>query len=172
MGLYAVYPVILKLIIVMSCTACNTAEYEIHGECCPMCTPVLRVLDCCNNSIHWHFALELETCLPCAVCDDGEDMHTEPLTGYYCIETQGESYRKAKQHSTCVPGQYIYQNGTSLLDTMCKDCSEETYSDGLFMHCKPHTNDAVCSHKPSHLGLIIGILVPSLLVLVILSVLL
>ncbi|KAF4072478.1 hypothetical protein AMELA_G00263450 [Ameiurus melas] len=104
------------------------------------------------------------------------------------METHGESCRKAREHSTCLRGQYIDKTGTTLMDTVCKDCSEETYSNGSFMLCKPHTNceslgqitvtqgtpssDAVCTHKPSHQGLIIGILLPLILLIVILSVLL
>ncbi|XP_058246251.1 tumor necrosis factor receptor superfamily member 14-like [Hemibagrus wyckioides] len=154
----------------------------------------------CTGSTYTDVPNGLTACLPCAVCDEGNgvrvkhncsstsDALCEPLTGYYCTETQGESCRKARECSTCLPGQYIYQNGTALMDTVCKDCPEETYSDGSFMHCKPHTkceslgqititqgtqqSDAVCSHQPSNRGLIIGILVPSLLVVVILSALL
>ncbi|XP_058245659.1 tumor necrosis factor receptor superfamily member 14-like isoform X2 [Hemibagrus wyckioides] len=202
---------LLNLIIVMCCKACNTAEYEIDGECCPMCSPGHHVFKHCDSqlgtqckvctgSTYTDVPNGLTACLPCAVCDEGNGVHVkhkcsytsdalcEPLTGYYCTETQGESCRKAQEHSTCLPGQYIYQNGTALMDTVCQDCPEETYSDGSFMHCKPHTkceslgqititqgtqqSDAVCSHQPSNLGLIIGILVPSLLVVVILSILL
>lgn len=36
---YVIYLTLLNLIIVMCCNACHTAEYEINGECCPMCTP-------------------------------------------------------------------------------------------------------------------------------------
>ncbi|XP_058245951.1 tumor necrosis factor receptor superfamily member 14-like [Hemibagrus wyckioides] len=208
--IYAIYSVILNLS-GMCCTTCNTAEYEIHGECCPMCAPgdhVFKHCDSqsgtqckvCTGSTYTDVPNGLTACLPCAVCDEGNGVHVkhkcsstsdalcEPLSGYYCIETQDESCRKAREHSTCLPGQYIYQNGTALMDTVCKDCPEETYSDGSFMRCKPHTkceslgqititqgtqqSDAVCSHQPSNWGLIIGILVPSLLVVVILSVLL
>ncbi|MCI4380680.1 hypothetical protein PGIGA_G00242730 [Pangasianodon gigas] len=202
---------LLNLIIVMGCKACNSAEYEIDGECCPMCAPGHHVLKHCDSnsgtrckvctgSTYTDVPNGLTACLSCTVCDEGNGLRVkhkclynsdtvcEPLPGYYCIETHGESCRKAREHSTCLPGQYIYQIGTSLIDTVCKDCSEETYSDGSLMHCEPHTNceslgqititqgtkssDAVCSHKPTHLGLIIGILLSLLLLIVILSVLL
>lgn len=39
---YVLCVTLLNLIIVMCCKACNTAEYEIHGECCPMCSPGMR----------------------------------------------------------------------------------------------------------------------------------
>ncbi|KAB5567273.1 hypothetical protein PHYPO_G00230890 [Pangasianodon hypophthalmus] len=201
---------LLNLIIVTCCKACNSAEYEIDGECCLMCTPGHHVLkhcdsnsatNCsvCTGSTYTDVPNGLMACLTCTVCDEGNGLRVkrkclynsdalcEPLPGYYCIETHGESCRKAREHSTCLPGQHIYQIGTSLTDTVCKDCSEETYSDGSLMHCEPLTNceslgqititqgtkssDAVCSHKPTHLGLIIGILLSLLLLIVILSVL-
>ncbi|XP_053091811.1 tumor necrosis factor receptor superfamily member 14-like isoform X1 [Pangasianodon hypophthalmus] len=149
----------------------------------------------CIGSTYTDVPNGLMACLSCTVCDEGNGLRVkrkclynsdalcEPLPGYYCIETHGESCRKAREHSTCLPGQHIYQIGTSLMDTVCKDCSEETYSDGSLMHCEPHTNceslgqititqgtkssDAVCSHKPTHLGLIIGILLSSLLLLIV-----
>ncbi|XP_060788235.1 tumor necrosis factor receptor superfamily member 14-like [Neoarius graeffei] len=208
---YVIYSVILKLISLICCKACNPAEYEIDGECCPMCDPGQRVSKHCDNnsgtqckvcvgSTYTDFPNGLMACLTCTVCDEGNGLRVkrkciynsnalcEPLPGYYCTETHGESCRKAHEHSTCLPGQYIYQKGTALTDTVCKDCAEETYSNGSFMHCEPHTNceslgqititpgtqstDAVCSHKPSHLGLIIWILLSLLLLIVILSVLL
>lgn len=196
MRLYAICSVLLKLLSVMLCKACNTAEYEIDGECCPFCAPGHHVLkhcdrisgtQCrvCTGSTYTDVPNGLTACLTCTVCDEDNglgvkqkcsytsDELCEPMTGYYCIETHGESCRKAREHSTCLPGQYIYRNGTTLMDTVCIDCPEETYSDGLLMRCKPHTSceslgeitikqgtqssDAECSHTPSHLGLLIGI---------------
>ncbi|KAK3566192.1 hypothetical protein QTP86_028415 [Hemibagrus guttatus] len=162
---------LLNLIIVMCCKACNTAEYEIDGECCPMCAPGQHVLKHCDSqlgtqckvctgSTYTDVPNGLTACLPCAVCDEDNGLHVkhkcsytsdalcEPLMGYYCIETQGESCRKAQEHSVCLPGEYIYQNGTASMDTVCKDCTEETYSDGSFMHCKPHTN--FCPQTEEH----------------------
>ncbi|XP_053481461.1 tumor necrosis factor receptor superfamily member 14-like isoform X2 [Ictalurus furcatus] len=204
---------LLNLIIVICCKACNTTEYDVDGVCCLMCAPGHRVLKhcgknsetvciLCTGSTYTDVPNGLTACLSCTVCDEGNGLRVknkcsynsdalcEPLPGHYCIVTHGESCRKAREHSTCLPGQYINQTGTALKDTVCKDCSEETYSNGSLMYCEPHTNcesleqitvtwgtpssDAVCTHKPSgpHLGLIIGVLLSLILLIVILSVLL
>ncbi|KAL6459117.1 hypothetical protein MHYP_G00325890 [Metynnis hypsauchen] len=110
---------LLKLIALMLCRACRTAEYEVNGECCPMCSAGtgLRIQQDCRSS---------------------EDTVCEPQSGYYCVETRDKTCRRARQHSTCLPGQYINQTGTAFTDTVCKDCSEGSYSDGSFTFCKPH----------------------------------
>ncbi|XP_053481460.1 tumor necrosis factor receptor superfamily member 14-like isoform X1 [Ictalurus furcatus] len=208
---YVIYSVILKLISVMHCKVCNTAEYEVNEECCPMCCPGHHVLThcdknsetvciLCTGSTYTDVPNGLTACLSCTVCYEGNGLRVknkclynsdalcEPLPGHYCIVTHGESCRKARKHSTCLPGQYINQTGTALMDTVCKDCSEKTYSDGSFMLCKPHTNceslgqitttqgtpssDAVCIYMLSNLGLIVGICLSLILLIVILSVLL
>ncbi|XP_053359762.1 tumor necrosis factor receptor superfamily member 14-like [Clarias gariepinus] len=153
----------------------------------------------CTGSTYTDIPNVLMACLPCTVCKEGaglrvkikctyiSDALCEPLPGHYCTEPQRESCRKAQEHLTCLPGQYINQTGTALTDTVCTDCFAETYSNGSFLHCKPHTNceslgqititqgtqssDAECSHKPSHLGLIAVILLLLILLIVIISLL-
>ncbi|XP_058245953.1 tumor necrosis factor receptor superfamily member 14-like [Hemibagrus wyckioides] len=113
--IYAIYSVILNLS-GMCCTACNTAEYEINGECCPMCAPGQHVLKHCNSqsgtqckvctgSTYTDVPNGLTACLPCAVCDEGNGVHVkhkcsstsdalcEPLSGYYCTETQAFAHK-------------------------------------------------------------------------------
>ncbi|KAK2898503.1 hypothetical protein Q8A67_009921 [Cirrhinus molitorella] len=96
---------------------CNNAEYEINGECCPMCDP--------GNGLR-----EKRACTPITntVC--------EPLPGYYCIDLLSNC-KKAMKHSTCSSGQYASQNGTEFSDTVCDYCPAGSYSDGTF--CKLHT---------------------------------
>ncbi|KAF5906258.1 tumor necrosis factor receptor superfamily member 5-like isoform X1, partial [Clarias magur] len=153
---------LMNLILVMRCKACNISEYEIDGECCLMCPPGQHVLkhcegnshtECiqCTGSTYTDLPNGLTACLTCTVCDKGaglriksecmynSDALCEPLPGHYCTEPHSESCRKAHEHSTCLRGQYINQTGTALMDTICKDCPEETYSNGSFMHCEPHT---------------------------------
>ncbi|KAM9474949.1 tumor necrosis factor receptor superfamily member 14-like isoform 1-T2 [Clarias gariepinus] len=209
-GTYVICLVLLKLIRLMLCKPCNTAEYKINEECCPMCAPghiVLKHCDSdsgtqckvCTGSTYTDEPNGLTACLTCTVCDEGaglrvkrkckydSDTLCEPLPGHYCTESHGESCRKAQEHSACLPGQNINQTGTTWIDTVCKDCPQETYSDGSFMDCKPHTNceslgqititqgtkssDAVCTHKPFHFVLVIGVVLLLLLVIFIFSVL-
>ncbi|KAF5906257.1 tumor necrosis factor receptor superfamily member 5-like isoform X1, partial [Clarias magur] len=105
----------------------------------------------CTGSTYTDVPNVLMACFTCTVCDKGvglrikikctyiSDALCEPLPGHYCTESQGESCGKAHEHSACLPGQYINQTGTTLTDTVCKDCPEETYSNGSFTHCKQHT---------------------------------
>ncbi|XP_016322326.1 tumor necrosis factor receptor superfamily member 5-like isoform X3 [Sinocyclocheilus anshuiensis] len=144
-------------------SACARAEYEIHGECCPMCAP--------GNHVYWHCTVDtsttcipcpastyidepngLDKCFPCSVCDAGlglrikktctrsADTICEPLEGFYCTERKKYSCRFAVKHSECYPGQYVKQTGTAFTDTVCGNCMEGTYSNGSFTACRPHSN--------------------------------
>ncbi|XDV49151.1 hypothetical protein PO909_018453 [Leuciscus waleckii] len=143
-------------------STCARAEYEINGECCPMCAP--------GNHVLWHCTLDtsttcvpcsaltyidepngLDKCFPCSVCDAEQglgikrsctrsaDTVCEPLDGFYCIEKNKGSCTHAVQHSECHPGQYIRQAGTAFTDTVCVNCTEGTYSNGSFTTCQPHS---------------------------------
>ncbi|XP_048035379.1 tumor necrosis factor receptor superfamily member 14-like [Megalobrama amblycephala] len=155
-------------------SACARAEYEINGECCPMCAP--------GNRVHWHCTEDtsttcvpcsastytdepngLDKCFPCSVCDAEQGLRVkeictrstdtvcEPLEGFYCIEQKKDcrctSCRFAEKHSECRPGQYIRQAGTSFTDTDCGNCAEGTYSNGSFTTCRPHSKCEVEGSK-------------------------
>ncbi|XP_048064999.1 tumor necrosis factor receptor superfamily member 14-like isoform X2 [Megalobrama amblycephala] len=148
-------------------SACARAEYEINGECCPMCAP--------GNRVRWHCTEDtsttcvpcsaltyidepsgLDKCFPCSVCDDQQGLRVkrsctrstdtvcEPLEGFYCIQQNKGSCRFAVKHSECDPGQYIRQAGTAFTDTDCGNCTEGTYSNGSFTTCQPHS---ICETK-------------------------
>ncbi|XP_030641356.1 tumor necrosis factor receptor superfamily member 14-like [Chanos chanos] len=145
------------------CTsACGKAEYEVNGECCPMCGPGHHVYKHCSEytsttcipcspSTFTDSSNGLMGCIQCTVCDPSQGLRTktectltadnicEPREGFYCIDQHRQSCRAAVEHSKCKPGQYIIQNGTADTDTVCGDCVGETYSDGSFSSCRPHT---------------------------------
>ncbi|KAI2644011.1 Tumor necrosis factor receptor superfamily member 5 [Labeo rohita] len=102
-------------------SACARAEYEVNGECCPMCAPELglRIKKTCTRSAD-------------TVC--------EPLEGSYCTERKKDSCRFAVKHSECQPGQYVKQTGTAFTNTVCDNCTVGTYSNGSFTVCRPHSN--------------------------------
>ncbi|KAL7828786.1 hypothetical protein SRHO_G00324200 [Serrasalmus rhombeus] len=191
---------LLKLIAIMLCRACDRAEYEISGECCPLCSAGQHVYKHCSGdssttcvqcrqSTYIDFPNGLISCFSCTLCDEGIGLRTkqecqssadtlcEPLLGYYCIETHGKNCRKARQHSTCLPGQYINETGTAFTDTVCKDCSKGSYSDGSFTVCKPHrkcesegritttpgtkSSDSECTDKRSHFLSLVAISLPA-----------
>ncbi|XP_043090318.1 tumor necrosis factor receptor superfamily member 14-like [Puntigrus tetrazona] len=151
---------LLSMNVVFCVAACNNAEYEVKGECCPMCDPGNRVYRPCDKftSTTCYSCLEktftnapngLTECLPCSVCDQSNglrvkktctlisDTACEPLPGYYCIESLSNC-KNAMKHSSCSAGQYISRNGTEIRDTECEDCPSGSYSDGTI--CKWHTN--------------------------------
>lgn len=141
---------------------CARAEYEINGECCPMCAP--------GNRVYWHCTEDssttcvpcpastykdepnrLATCFPCTVCDAVQGLRVrkactrsadtvcEPHEGFHCITSNKGSCKLAVEHSKCKPGQYIKQTGTAFTDTVCADCADGTYSNGSLMACQPHS---------------------------------
>ncbi|XP_056117092.1 tumor necrosis factor receptor superfamily member 14-like [Rhinichthys klamathensis goyatoka] len=161
MCIYYNLSTLLTLIMkIMLCMAtCNNAEYEINGECCPMCDPGKRVYrhcdettsttcDSCRVMTYTNSPNGLTKCLPCSVCDPSNGLRVkqactlisntvcEPMPGYYCIDLH-LSCPKAMKHSTCSPGQYVNQTGTEFSDTVCNDCPAGSYSDGTF--CNLHT---------------------------------
>ncbi|XP_053179687.1 tumor necrosis factor receptor superfamily member 14-like [Scomber japonicus] len=150
---------------------CHPAEY-LHGdECCPKCPPGVRVHRHCT----WHRSTACKycsagtfmdeptdklECFPCTNCDSGSglrmkrpctitsDTVCELLDGFYCLDFEKDSCRTAQKHTSCQPGQYISHNGTALTDTVCTDCSNDTFSNGTFTSCQPHTK---CESLNRHL---------------------
>ncbi|XP_076120833.1 tumor necrosis factor receptor superfamily member 14-like isoform X4 [Alosa pseudoharengus] len=142
--------------------ACGRAEYLIGQECCPMCGPGYYVRRHCTEftsttcvpcpSLSYTDAPNgLVSCRSCTVCDSTaglrvkrvcsstSDTLCEPLEGHYCTDPIKDGCRGAVEHTACSPGQYIKQPGTSSSDTVCGDCVGDTYSNGSFTSCRPHT---------------------------------
>ncbi|XP_044226905.1 tumor necrosis factor receptor superfamily member 14-like isoform X2 [Thunnus albacares] len=153
--------IILKVFSGHSLT-CHRAEYQIGGECCPMCLAGSRVkTDCtefrstsclpCTDGTYMNHPTGLKYCLTCGNCDSGSGLQIktsctstsntvcQPLEGFYCMDPTEDGCVKALKHTSCQPGQYIRQKGTALRDTECTDCSDGTFSDGTFTSCQPHT---------------------------------
>ncbi|MCJ8734792.1 hypothetical protein PDJAM_G00239380 [Pangasius djambal] len=142
--------------------ACARAEYEINGECCPMCSPGSRVYRHCTefisttcmqcvDSTYTDEPNGLPSCISCTVCDTGQGLRVktactrtsdtvcEPLEGFYCTDEQSGSCVYAVEHTKCSPGQYIKQKGTAIKDVECAVCAEGSYSNGSLQSCKPHS---------------------------------
>ncbi|XP_036388581.1 tumor necrosis factor receptor superfamily member 14-like [Megalops cyprinoides] len=142
--------------------ACGRAEYRIGDECCPMCGPGNRVYKHCTEytstscvpCVGETFIDQpsgLIECFRCAVCDKGLELKIGkactptsntvcgPLDQHFCTERDRKgSCTRAERRTVCKPGQFIKQNGTASTDTICGDCSDKTFSDGLSTNCKPH----------------------------------
>ncbi|KAK3540413.1 hypothetical protein QTP70_030963 [Hemibagrus guttatus] len=155
--------VFLFLNIELCVCACARAEYEINGECCPMCPSGSRVFRHCTEvssttckqcvgSTYTDEPNGLPMCISCTVCEAGQGLRVktactqnsdtvcEPLEGFYCTDGYQGSCRYAVEHRKCSPGQHIKQKGTALKDTECAACADGTYSNGSLEMCKPHSN--------------------------------
>ncbi|XP_071022183.1 tumor necrosis factor receptor superfamily member 14-like [Oncorhynchus clarkii lewisi] len=154
--------IILVFVSIGSCIACGRAEYKIGDECCPMCSPGNHVhrhcteftsTSCvpCVDSTFLDEPNGLIKCKVCINCDPGlglkvkqpcrpsSDTVCGTLEGFYCLDPTKDGCRAAQRHSSCKPGQYINHTGTISTDTVCSDCTGDTYSDGSFTSCQPHT---------------------------------
>ncbi|XP_026102128.1 tumor necrosis factor receptor superfamily member 5-like isoform X2 [Carassius auratus] len=89
---------------------CSHAEYEIHKQCCPMCAP--------GNRVYWHCTDDTSTtCVPCPSSTFTDEPNN--LTG-------------------CFPCT-VCDASTGSTDTVCADCTGDTYSNGSFSSCLAHT---------------------------------
>ncbi|XP_055747317.1 tumor necrosis factor receptor superfamily member 14-like isoform X2 [Salvelinus fontinalis] len=155
--------IILTLLLnIQLSSACGRAEYRTGDECCPMCSPGNRVhkhctefssTSCvpCTDSTFLDEPNGLTACILCTNCDPGfgltvkqscrpsSDTVCGTLEGFYCLDPTKDGCRVAQRHSSCKPGQYISHTGTTSTDTVCSDCTGDTYSDGSFTSCQPHT---------------------------------
>ncbi|XP_063063881.1 uncharacterized protein LOC134456449 [Engraulis encrasicolus] len=111
------------------CTVCDTSM------CCLfICMFVLNVFLADSTKTTGSGGLRVKR-----ECSHISDRLCEPLEGYYCTDPIKDGCQGAVEHTKCTPGQFIQQNGTSYSDTVCRDCGKNTYSDGSFTFCKPHT---------------------------------
>ncbi|KAK7145924.1 hypothetical protein R3I93_013605 [Phoxinus phoxinus] len=182
---------------------CEYAEYEIDKQCCPMCAPGNCILWHCTDEISTTclpcppltFTDEpngLMKCFSCSVCDPNRGLRLNkactqssdtvcgPLERFYCIEKKKSSCIFAMQYSECSPGQYIKQAGTGSTDTVCADCSGDTYSNGSFSSCLPHrkcdamgltetnpgtqSSDSECGNPPNALAIALSVIVPLIVI--------
>ncbi|XP_053173153.1 tumor necrosis factor receptor superfamily member 14-like [Scomber japonicus] len=163
--------IMMNVFSVLSLT-CHPAEYLIGEECCPKCSPGSRVktnctefrstscLSCITGSFMDEPTGHMQ-CFLCRNCDSGFGLRIktsctttsntvcEPLDGFYCTDSDKDNNCIAAQkHTSCQPGQYISHKGTAFTDTKCTDCSGDTFSDGTFPSCQPHTKcDSLNLHQ-------------------------
>ncbi|XP_038863458.1 tumor necrosis factor receptor superfamily member 14-like [Salvelinus namaycush] len=155
-------PIILVFLNIQLTSACGRAEYRTGVECCPMCSPGNRVhkhcteftsTSCvpCTDSTFLDEPNGLTACILCTNCDPGfgltvkqscrpsSDTVCGTLEGFYCHDPTKDGCRAAQRHSSCKPGQYISHTGTTSTDTVCSDCTGDTYSNGSFTSCQSYT---------------------------------
>ncbi|CDQ88729.1 unnamed protein product [Oncorhynchus mykiss] len=166
----------------------HSAGNHVHRHCTEFtstsCVP-------CVDSTFLDEPNGLIKCKVCTNCDPGlglkvkqpctpsSDTVCGTLEGFYCLDPTKDGCRAAQRHSSCKPGQYI--NHT---DTVCSDCTGDTYSDGSLTSCQPHTqckslglqelrpgthwSNSECGPQSSRIypGIIIGVVASVLIALV------
>ncbi|XP_067250856.1 tumor necrosis factor receptor superfamily member 14 isoform X4 [Chanodichthys erythropterus] len=176
MCIYYNLSILLFMRVVLCMAACNNAEYEINGECCPMCDSGKKVHKHCddNTSTTCESCLVmtytdtpngLTKCLPCLICDASNGLRVkqectlisntacEPLPGYHCIDLHSNC-PKAKKHSTCSPGQYVNQTelpgSTSEHASVLADAVHMNEGlTGVERHKGTEFSDTVCDDCPA-----------------------
>ncbi|XP_034562924.1 tumor necrosis factor receptor superfamily member 14-like isoform X2 [Notolabrus celidotus] len=142
--------------------ACSETKYQVGNDCCSLCgkgehlkTECKGDIDTsckpCADGTYMDELNSLNSCYPCFKCDEGSGVRTntsctrtsdtvcEPLEGFFCNRSTEHSCLTAQRHRICKPGQYISQNGTSMTDAVCSNCTNGTFSDGTFPSCRTHT---------------------------------
>ncbi|XP_058857843.1 tumor necrosis factor receptor superfamily member 14-like [Acipenser ruthenus] len=154
---------ILLLVFVPKISACEDAEYNMNGQCCPMCQAGMRVdrhctadssTSCipCRDSTYTEKPNSLDRCRDCRLCDSEmgltvvrdctvfSDTICTCIDGFHCLDSSSSGCKTCQKHRSCSPGQYIKKKGSSIADTECEDCPDKTYSDGSLETCAPHTD--------------------------------
>ncbi|XP_077168915.1 tumor necrosis factor receptor superfamily member 14 [Paroedura picta] len=167
---------IILSIQLLSLEACLDGEYEINGECCPMCGPGYRVSRVCTSSSstsclpciegtfmdHPH---GLTSCFRCRNCDSGSNLIVKEkctytknavcscAAGYYCIHFTGDDCDTCQKHSVAPPGYRVTQIGTETTDTQYEPCPFGSFStEAMSFLCQPWTNCSTLGRKEEKAG--------------------
>ncbi|XP_050787692.1 tumor necrosis factor receptor superfamily member 14 isoform X5 [Gopherus flavomarginatus] len=142
---------------------CDPGEYEINGECCPMCSAGSRVVKHCKPSssttcmpcvddTYTEHPNGLTECMRCKVCDAGARlMAREKCTytkntvcgcapGDFCRHGAGGDCEMCSASTICLPGSKVKILGTEFNDNICEVCPDGTFSATNMSHtCQPWT---------------------------------
>ncbi|KAM7139238.1 tumor necrosis factor receptor superfamily member 5-like isoform 3-T3 [Macrochelys suwanniensis] len=142
---------------------CNPGEYEIHGECCPMCSAGSRVVRHCRESssttcipcvddTYTEHPNGLTECMRCKVCDAGARLIIKEKCTYtrntmcgcdpgnFCRHTAVLDCEMCSRSTVCLPGSKVKIPGTEFLDNVCEVCPDGTFSATNMSHtCQPWT---------------------------------
>ncbi|XP_042618935.1 tumor necrosis factor receptor superfamily member 14-like [Cyprinus carpio] len=115
---------------------CARAEYKIDKQCCPMCSP--------GNHVRWHCTDDTSTtCVPCPQLTfiDEPNGLVECFPCTVCDADRGLRLSEVCTRSSDTPLETLYRiyKSTGSTDTVCAECTGDTYSNGSFSSCLPHT---------------------------------
>ncbi|KAM9115932.1 tumor necrosis factor receptor superfamily member 14-like isoform 1-T1 [Pangshura tecta] len=142
---------------------CDPGEYEISGECCPMCSPGTRVIKHCRQSssttcmpcvsdTYTEHPNGLNECMRCKVCDAGARLMVKEKCTYtkntvcgcalgdFCRHPVGGDCEMCIPSIVCLPGSMVKISGTEFSDNVCEVCPDGTFSAANMSHtCQPWT---------------------------------
>ncbi|TFK13641.1 cyclin-L2 [Platysternon megacephalum] len=142
---------------------CYPGEYEILGECCPMCSAGSRVLKHCRPSssttcmpcvddTYTEHPNGLTECMRCKVCDAGARLMAKEKCTYtkntecgcalgdFCRHPAGRDCEMCSRSTVCLPGFMVKIPGTEFSDNVCEVCPDGTFSATSMSHtCQPWT---------------------------------
>ncbi|XP_053865507.1 tumor necrosis factor receptor superfamily member 14-like [Malaclemys terrapin pileata] len=130
---------------------CYPGEYEINGECCPMCSAGSRVFKHCTRNVsttcmpcvddtYTEHPNGLKECMRCKVCDAGARLVTKEKCTYtkntvcgcapgdFCRHIAGLDCEMCSRSTICPPGSMVKEPGTEFLDNVCEVCPDGTFS--------------------------------------------
>ncbi|XP_036602403.1 tumor necrosis factor receptor superfamily member 14-like isoform X2 [Trichosurus vulpecula] len=156
--------IMTRLIPYKEALECMVGEYEVDGQCCPICHAGYRVHEtctimtgttcvACDPGTYTAHQSGLKECLQCKVCDPEFGFMTikecsstsntvcDCSPGYFCADMKGDDCELCVHHQVCTPGQYVKSRGTKRKNTICETCPEETFSfNGTLRQCLLWTN--------------------------------
>ncbi|XP_065431256.1 tumor necrosis factor receptor superfamily member 14-like isoform X1 [Chrysemys picta bellii] len=142
---------------------CYPGEYEINGECCPLCSAGSKVVKHCRPSssttcmpcvddTYTEHPNGLTECMRCKVCDAGARLVTKEKCTYtkntvcgcapgdFCRHIAGLDCEMCSRSTICPPGYMVEEPGTEFLDNVCEVCPDGTFSaTNMSRACQPWT---------------------------------
>ncbi|XP_069096012.1 tumor necrosis factor receptor superfamily member 14 isoform X2 [Pleurodeles waltl] len=132
---------------------CESGEYFIDGDCCPMCDSGNRVQRPCTTTTsgatscipciagtYMDHPSGLTECFKCKSCDSGSGLLVKSsctytrntvcscMGGYYCLNPATEECDLCERHTVCVAGEKVKVPGTERTNTVCERCPIGTFS--------------------------------------------
>ncbi|XP_030393589.1 tumor necrosis factor receptor superfamily member 14-like isoform X2 [Gopherus evgoodei] len=142
---------------------CDPGEYEINGECCPLCSAGSRVVKHCKPSTsttcmpcvddtYTEHPNGLTECMRCKICDAGARLMVKEKCTYtkntvcgcapgdFCRHPAGGDCEMCSASTVCFPGFMVKEPGTEFRDNICEVCPDGTFSANNMSHtCQPWT---------------------------------
>ncbi|XP_067423246.1 tumor necrosis factor receptor superfamily member 14 isoform X2 [Emydura macquarii macquarii] len=143
--------------------SCLPGDYEVNGQCCPMCSAGNKVVKICTpdssttcmpcvGDTYTEHPNGLTECMRCKLCDPGARLITKDKCtytkntvcgcspDYFCSLPAGRDCEMCSENTVCLPGSMVKRPGTEFSDNICEDCPGGTFSTtNMSPTCHPWT---------------------------------